>query len=1709
MVEFKNSTHVPGQTGNFITTTHTVVIYYDKNNKIIHKEQIIGEPTYDQFWSQITKFVHLYKEPLTAVINKTVTIRYPNGTTTTQPGARPGTPEVPYESFKIESDISTLVSYYKKDGKLEYEEVISEEPGSVEFNDRIKSTTDRYTFPLVIRTNTTRHITYTETGGKVIYQEFLSTVGMGNTTSIQTSQVSKVMTIVFYGPDGNIVHQEIITGEPKSDVYWEQVDKIASQYTVPLTIRTNVHEVITYYENGKEIRKEEVPGSIQQAEAPFRSHTDITTTVTCYSLGGNILQQKIIPGEAGTTTYKDFVNSLIVQYPHPIIVETNTTIVINYRTSGGGFVHTGFIYKHKTETFNKNPGEISRITTTTIITFYDTNGHKLHQHTITEEPGSPEYWQQVNDIVQKYTIPVVIHTSTVKTITYYVNNVEIRKEPIAGSNQTMEFPYSTKTDIKTILTCQNMKGDTIYQNFIPGDTGSTVYKNEINKILKKYPEPITISTNTTKTVTYQAPDGHIVYTGYSHKYESHTYNQHPLHWDTVTHYSTKVVFYDNHGQVIDRIMVDHEPGTTAYWEEINKVANKYTTPVRIQTSTTKTIVYYSNGEVVKTEHVPGTIDTPYKTDVTILSTISCYDGNNQLLIHRTINAEPGSKAYNDLISNILERYTQPVSIHSNTTMTVVYRAPDNRVVYTGYLYKQEIQHYNQIPQKETTETKYTTTVIFHDSAGNVIDRITITEEPGSEAYWKQINQVISKHQAPVTIHIETTKVIIHYVNNIESHREEEPVVTSVENIPYSTQVEANTKVVCYSAHGQNLYDTTIPGDANSAAYTDLINNLISRYTQPIKIVTNTTQVITYRSSTGRVIYKGYIYSGHTQTYHQNQQETSKITTITVVSFYNGRGDFLQKETITEEPGTPAYWEEINRVINKYGEPVTIRSTITTVVTYYVNGLEVRKEEKPHTSHPFGVPYTTTSEISTVVTCYDNTGVSLYQNTVPGDTNSPAYNSLVSSIVSRYTEPITITSNTTKTIVYRGTDGRVVHTGYLFSQKTHSYHQGQGETSRISTITIVKFYDRHNNLLKQITIMDEPGTPAYWEQINMVVVMYHHETLTIDAKTKKVITYYDINGREIRSEQVPGAAGPLEDPFTSYLDIQTIITVYNNYGHVLDKQTLAGDRRSDAYNVFMVNVGNSYREAITIHSNTTKTITYRNDQGQTLHTGYIIEKHTEHRKPTQPETSTTTIITIISFYGNSGNFMHKETIRDEPGSPAYWDFIKNYIVRVHEPVQIYTNTTKVITYYVNGVEIRTQQVPSNAGIYERPFTAQVDIVNVITFYGSNRQILNQETITGELTKIERNDRLITFTKTHPGVSFTMETNTTKTITYRGSDGRVIYNDMISVPTIDVTDDHNKKVVTHTTFIVYDGDGHTELYRHTITGEQGSPEYNDFLANLISRFPPPITIRTNTTKVITHYNSAGQSLNEETLSAPWSTIQRGSTSGRSDAVTRITFYGPDGKPIHRDSVKGAPGPQLYDQLGQIAKKYGGVVTTQSRTVPQEGSVTQVDTPYPGHKPEVSGKYFQGFDNYNREHQYNQSVNRGSNTYNRNSYNLQHFNDQDLGSFAKGKGFTVGGSDHGFIDRNLDDQARERFERHNSRKPSNVLGDDTIEHQYRHLKRHKREIDSTDQEITDYSNCATSNCIAVKCTSGPLQNGHEIQIALRARVNLQTLKSVSATT
>ncbi|KAF5278363.1 hypothetical protein FQA39_LY05852 [Lamprigera yunnana] len=1701
-VQHPNGTLIQGQIGNTITTTETEITYYDEKKNIIHKEKLTGEPNFDEYWQQVTKYVNNYHGPLTVAVNTTIYVKYENGTVVSHPSNRPGTPEVPFTSYEVHSNSTTVVSYLDPLGNIIFEELISEEPGSESFTKRVRSTTDRYTFPVAIRANTTKETTYMTQDGKVLYQEFFSKIGSGDTTNIETSKVTTVINVVLYNENGDKLEEHTTTAEPGTKAYWEQIDKFVGNYTEPVTIRTFKSRQIIYYVNGVEIRKEELSGSSTAASIPFRSYVDTTTTITCFDFNGNVLEQKSIPTDSESEKCKDLINNMIKMYKQAISIKTNTTNVITYRTSDGKVTHIGFNYKEKTNQYNQNAPQTVTTVITTIITIYDSYGNIINKETITKEPGTPEYWDTLNKIISHYKVPITIGTSTTKTIKYYINGKEVGKEEISLPTGE-DRPFIIHTETSTTVTCTDDNNKLLFQTTIPVDTESKIYKDILANIINQHHELIMIKTNSTKLITYRTENGEILHTGIVHSEKTEYHNQNQTSLTTTT---TTITIYDSYGRIINTETLTEEPGSPAYWDKINKIIAQYTIPVTITTTSVKTTTYYVNGKETGKEEVPisGGGATTLTNDVETTTTITCHslqDGST--LYFATIPGDSNTTSYKEMINTLLSTHAQPITITTKVTKVIKYKDNGGNIVYTGTHFEERVETFN-LHSGETSQTTTLTTLSIYGSNGELLTQENITEEPGSSAYWEKVNKFIAKYTIPITMQVTTNKIVTYYINGIEVRKEEKPVSGGSE-MPSSTQIESTATIICRDRNGKILYETTISGDKQSTNYQNLMKTITQTYKQPISVSTSVRKIIKYINSKGNTVYTGTTYEDSTDTYNQNMNETTTTITETILTIYDENRNLLQEEVIKEEPGSSGYWEEINQIVNKYSTPITIRINIIKTIVFYINGIEIRRERMPDTVTP-QEPFTTQVDVTTDVTCYANDGNTLYQTTIPGNTQTPKYNELINSLRNQYPIPITINSNTTKIIKYLSSDRRIVYTGYVHETKIQKYNQHTGETSRVSTITIVRVHSTDGRILDQLTIIDAPGSPAYWEQINKIVVKYS-ETLTIHSDTKKVITYY-VNGKEIRSEQIPGAAGDLEDPFKVEMQRSTTINCYGQSGNLLNQQTIPADRTSTTYLNHIAAIKRQYPDHRAIHSNTTITIYYRNSQGIILHVANIVQQSTEQNRPEPTQTTQTITITTIIFYDSNGNVLHKEIIRDEPGSPAYWESIKNTISAYPLiALKIHTNTTKIITYYINGREINRETLPTSAGIYETPFSSHTDIVNIITFYGPNRQFVHQETVQGELSATDKQRYLQDFSRTHGGQTFTMETNTTKTVTYRTTDGRILFTDGGFVPRpIIKPQEIQTKTEVKTTFTVYGPDRVTILNKHTITGEPGSPAYNDYIAQIVARFPGSITIYTNSTKTITSFGSNGQPY-KQVINEPRSTIQRARDSPKSKTTTSITFYSPDGKTLHHDTISGEPNNELLEKLNEIARTYDGVVksSVEYRTANEgvEGLVTHVDTPYPGHKVESSRQHFTDFDTYAYgPNEY--YTNYTSGNYNSGPLmNLRVTDHQNLGQYAKKQGYIDGGIDLGNVDRRFDSRARSHLE--TNQDYSNLRKDDGGHHQY-HI-RHKRE-DTTTQDIKRLSECKTSNCSIIRCTTGQLHNGKEVHIALRARINVQTLTLLSTT-
>lgn len=78
-------------------------------------------------------------------------------------------------------------------------------------------------------------------------------------------------------------------------------------------------------------------------------------------------------------------------------------------------------------------------------------------------------------------------------------------------------------------------------------------------------------------------------------------------------------------------------------------------------------------------------------------------------------------------------------------------------------------------------------------------------------------------------------------------------------------------------------------------------------------------------------------------------------------------------------------------------------------------------------------------------------------------------------------------------------------------------------------------------------------------------------------------------------------------------------------------------------------------------------------------------------------------------------------------------------------------------------------------------------------------------------------------------------------------------------------------------------------------------------------------------------------------------------------------------------------------------------------------------------------------------------------------------------------------------------------------NFVGRDNVptdrpDPQNRYYGRKKRQADPTDLDISQLIQCKSTKCLTVRCTVGPLNKHEDVLIALRARINYQTLKNVS---
>ncbi|XP_031349411.1 uncharacterized protein LOC116175429 [Photinus pyralis] len=1851
-VQHNKTVIISGQAGNTITTTETELIFFDELNKVIHREKLIREPSYEEYWQQVAKFVNSHPGPLVVAVNTTIHVKYENGTVISHPSNRPGIPEIPYGSYRVRSNTTTLVAYSDSLGNILYEEIISEEPGSESFTKRVRSTTDRYTFPLSIRTNTTRETSYVTSDGKVLYQEFVSKVGTGESTSVETSKISTIINVVLYDANGNKLEAHTVTAEPGTEAYWEQINALVGKYPDPVTIRIFKGKITTYYINGVEIRKEEVSGSSTTLEAPFRSYIDVITTITCFGVDGQVLDQGSIPGESGTTEYQKIVNKMVKQYKQPITIKTNTTTAVTYRGSAGKIIHTGYMYKEKIDKYHQDL--LQNAVTTTKITIYDSYGKEIHHENIKQEPGTPAYWEELNKIVSKYKVPGTIGTQHVKTITYYVNGKPTDVEVTSG---TVEKKFISHTDTTTV-TIRDMNGNQLYQTAIPSDSDSKQYRELISRLTLQFPQPLIIKTNTTRFITYRTENGQILQNGYVYSEKTEHYNQSQP--ETVTTIVTTVTVHDSHGRPVGTEIVTENPGTQAYWETINQIISKhkppvtvstthiktikyilngkevnhenvpfttrtetttsiscrnaqdgatlyssqlpgdsnsaaykdlistltstytqpiiittnvtrithyldtlgneiltntafeaktqsynqhsgetfkittatvltiygmnglqlhqeviteepesreywnrvnqiiatYTQPVTVKTSTTQRVTYYLNGIEIKTEEKPlhpGVNEVPLTVNTNVVTSVTCKDANNAVIHQVSLPGDSSTTAYRDVINGVKAQYRQPMTIITNVTKTITYRDSRGQPVSTGFVTEVKQEHFAPATL-ETSRTSTVTTVSVYDVNNRLVTQESLPYEPGTREYWEAFTKIIGHHATPVTVRIATSSVTTYYINGIETRRDDKPYVGDASRIPASIRIESTSTIVCHDRNGKQLYTITIPGDTQTTEYRNAISTIKNTYHQPIAVKTTVNKNIRFMNSYGTVIHTETTHHETTENYNHNLNETVRTITETVITFYDENRNLLQREIIREEPGTEAYWQEINKVISKYTIPITMRVTTTKVLVYYSNGVEMRRENVP--TGDTNQPFTTQSDSVTTVVCHANDGQELYRTTLSGNAQTPAYNDLINSLRNQYSFPISVNTNITTTIKYFGSDHRLIYTGYVYESRTQQYNQQSGETSRISTVTIVKIFSQSGHLLEQVTIMDAPDSPIYWEQINNVVVK-HHEVITIQTDTKKVITYY-VNGKEIRSEQIPG---PIAEPIHPELQRSTVITCYGPAGNILTQRTIAEDRTSPAYLNYLSALKQQHPDYGSIHTNTTITIYYRNARGGTVHVGSILQQHTDYRTPSRPDTTQTqtTTITTVTFYDPSGNLLHQETIRDEPGSTAYWHSIKNTITRYPLiALKIHTTITKVITYYSGNREIRQETVPGNAGIYEAPFTSHTDVVNVITFYGPNREVLNQQTVRGELTPADRKNYLDSFSRTHFGGTFTMETNTTKTLTYRSTDGRVLFTDNIFVP-VDQGPSHTE---IKTTFTVYGPDRRTILDQHTINGGTGSAAYNDYISGIIARFPGSITIYTNSTKTVTLMSDSGQP-HQQVLTEPRSTIQREGDTTSSRARTSITFYAPDGTQLHQDTIEGAPGNELLQKLNQVANTFGGVLKS-SVTHHNEGSVTHVDTPYPGHTFGGNTQHFTDF-NVNRYNNY-------SSPYNNQTFRSPPLESlQDLGTYAKRRGYVNAGVDlgrghSGNVDNSFDNQARRRFESYRTSETNpnyNYLRGQNIRH-----SRTKREEDPTTIDIKRLSECKTSNCSIIRCTTGALHNGNEVHIALRARVNVHTLTQLSTT-
>ncbi|KAF2896830.1 hypothetical protein ILUMI_09340, partial [Ignelater luminosus] len=1031
-------------------------------------------------------------------------------------------------------------------------------------------------------------------------------------------------------------------------------------------------------------------------------------------------------------------------------------------------------------------------------------------------------------------------------------------------------------------------------------------------------------------------------------------------------------------------------------------------------------------------------------------------------------------------------------------------------------------------------TRTLSNVTFYNLQGKKLQEIKVIGERETKEYWDEITTAASRFSEPVRVRSNSSSLVIKY----EHGKEYETVVDHKQpNDPanyaeYNIDTSTITVIRYYRGPGNLIHEENITAETGSKLYKEHIERAKLRLGQPLLIETETTKRLDCKNSEGKVIHQQIFTSKGKEV--PGGTESTVVTYYTVVTFHSSDGSVIKQEIIKEEPRSHAYWEQINEIISKYQMPVHFTANTTKIVKHYINEKEtVQQFLEPILPHEQSItPQHKTTTTVTVKTARGETRT----HAINAEKGSEEFNKQFNAIVSTYTAPFTVITETIVNITYLNNNGQSIHTGIIKETEEQYYRITQAETNSTTTISTVLFYDNRGNLIRQEEIRDNPESTAFWDRVNRIAGEYHQQ-IRILVTTRTKITFY-VNGQPVRTQDI---GQPLETAYTTQIATTvTSITVHNSKtSRILQEQTIPVEIGTTAYNDYIKKIINSFRDQpITIVTKTTYTITYRDSTGRVKYTGTSYKEERQSHEGTISTTTTQTrIITTILFYGPEGNILHRETISDSPGSAAYWERIRNAIVTLNVPLNIYTNTSESTTYYINGVESHTEHVAKKAGKYDEPFTPQIEISNVITFYDSNRQVISQRTLNGELTAEDTARLLADFNRAQRG-QFTMETNTTKTITYVSRNGNVLHSDAVWFSPKPNTD-YRTKVVTETTFTVYGPDRRTIIHQETIQGEPGSTAYNNVVSNIISKYPGSITIYTNSTKTITYYNAEGRSVEKKTIPEPRSTVQQESTSTHGRGTTSIIFYGADGKPIHREDIQGLLGHELNAKLNEIARGYEGVMKnyeaqyTQDRNV--GGSVTHVDTPYPGNRPHSSGHHFTDFGTAHNQGQtqWNTGYNNQSYQYNEGrqsggydqryggSFNLQSLdvNQHDLGSFAKGgQGFRTGGIDlgisSGVIDQNVDGQARNNFETRTSYDGSHnylsgVQTHGTYRHDSRqHNGRNKRQVDTTDNDIKKLSNCATSRCVTIRCVTGPIKNRHEVHIALRARINVQTLKNISTT-